>query len=62
MSEGERSREEAVMTHDGMTTLVMAWPMAGAGLGARKQTKVLGVVWEGDTQRLACMLILFNFN
>ena len=39
--------------------------MAGAGLGARKLAKalaVLGVVWEGDTQRLACMLILFHFN
>ena len=36
-----------------------------AGLGARKLAKalaVLGVVWEGDTQRLACMLILFHFN
>ena len=47
MSEGERSREEAVMTHDGMTTLVMAWP----GRGSERESRPWSLVWYGRATR-----------
>ena len=62
MSEGERSREEAVFRYDSRWDDDVGHGMPGAGLGARKLARDLGVVWEGDTQRIACMLVLFNFN